>query len=524
MSSGLEFKYGNYDFRPRPRFSVRSSPLKSPDGSGFGVMHTVSLEGDLLLTGTIELDSGIVGVSAKIEQLKDALDQDGRLLAISCNDQPIISGYPTIESYTFDKESDNMVRRASYTIEFQMPTLKRGQDTNPKISGVDPFNSSVKFPEYIESASESWDVEFADERLGFEWTLPDISTTEKFGYKLAVTHSVDVKARLTYTGELGGVGGTPQHNIPWQDARNYATGLLGFDSEFVTLTGVLGLPGSPYFAKFDVFNHFRQVSINKTEGSVRVTETFIVTPSGTDSLPNNAIETFEISVAQNEGLASVNIAGTIEGLASTVYSGVGVLSDGFYVSSSKFSAASGYYNKIKGRLFDRAKVAYFAVTGECFDRPLNAIVRNRSVGMNPLEGSISYDYEFDTATSGCVTGSCVLSQNITIDDTLANDVFASQVVLGRAAGPILQDIGTITARTRSVNVELVTLPPVACTTIAEIYAPVPTGAVEEFIAVVSGDLASSYSQVFVSSQSQSWNFTIGRYSRSISFTYNNCSS
>jgi len=508
MSSGLEFKYGSYNFRPRPLFNLSSEPLKTPDGSGYGMNHSITLNGDIILTGT-QLDSGILGVSDKIEILKDALDHDGRLLVISCNDSPILSGYPTVAGYSVSPEGDNMTFRAGYSIDFNMPTTILG-------SGNDKFNDSAPFPPFVESASETWDVEFADEQTPFDWTLAD-GTQEKFGYKLAVTHSIDVQARIAYTG-------SEVSNTPWKDARDYAIDRLGFDGELVTLTGVLGLPGVDYFSRYDVFNHFRQVSTNKTDGSISIVETFVVTPSGADSLPNNALEDFEISVEQSEGLASVSIVGSIQGLAEITYTGDGGSQEGFYVNAGKFAAASGYYDQIKSRLFDRARTAYLAVTGECFDRSLNPVVKSRSVGINPIEGTISYAYGYDTTTSGCITGDCLLSQNISIDDTLAQDVFASQTVLGRAAGPILQDIGTITANTRTVSVELVTLPPTACNSVTEMYKPVPTGLVHDFIGVISGDLMANYSQVFISSQSQNWNFSIGRYTKTMGFTYTNCSS
>jgi len=508
MSAGLAFSYGSYNFRPRPLMSIKSQPLKTPDGTGYGVVHNISLNGSVLLTGT-QITSGILGVSNKIETLKDALDQDGRLLVVSCGDVPVVSGYPTMDGYSFDTVSDNMTRRATYSIEFTMPTTLLG-------SGNDNFNNGNSFPPFIESATESWDVEFADERTSFDWTLPD-GTAEKFGYKLAVTHNVDVKARIAYTGDA-------VSNVPWKDARDYAIDRLGFDSEVVTLTGILGVPGTAYFSTRDVFNHYRQVSTNKSDGSIKVVETFVVTPEGADSLPNNAMETFDIGLNQSDGLTTVNINGNIEGLATISYTGDGGSQDGYNVSASKFSAASGYYNIIKDRLYDRAKGAYAAVSGACWNRPLSATIRQRAVGINPIEGTISYDYTFDTATTGCITGTCIISQSVTIDDQLDNEVIAEQVILGRAAGPIIQDIGTITARVRTVNVELVTLPPTDCSTVANMYAPVPTGAVDDFIAIISGDLWLSYGQVFVVGQNQTWDLTAGRYTKSKSFKYTNCSS
>lgn len=505
MASTLTFKYGDYNFRPRPLLSINSRPLKTPDGTGYGVIHDISLEGSLITTGT-EIDSGILGVFDKVEIMKDALDHDGKLLVISCDDEPIISGYPTVEGYSIDKSSDNYTREAKYKIDFNIPTTILG-------SGNDAFNSSV-YPPFVESCNESWDVELRDDRMPFDWTLTD-GTVEKFGYIAAVTHTVDVKARIAYTGDR-------VSNVPWEDAKKYATGKLGFDNDFVSLTGVLGLPGGGYFTDSDVFNNYRQVSTNKTDGNIRVTETFLVCPSGPNSLPNNAIETFDISHSQDGGTVNVSINGEIQGLVDVVYTGGGS-SNGLHVKTSKYAAATGYFDTVKGRMFDRAKTAYTGIAEECFNRPLNPQVKSRTVGLNPIEGTVSYSYNYDTRTSGCITGSCILSQNITIDDTLQTDVFASQTVLGRAAGPILQDIGTTTARVRTVNIELVTLPPTGCGSMTYIYKPVPTGAVQEFINVVSGDLLTNYSQVFVSSNSQNWNFTQGRYNKSVAFTYNNCS-
>ena len=502
----LIFKYGNYEFKPKPLFNIAVTPLKTPDGVGYGKEFTISLEGDLLSTGN-QIDSGIAYLfNKKISDLNDAFNHDGKLLLLTCDNKAIISGYPTIENFNIEKQSDNYTRWAKYTAELKMPSLKGSS------GGL--FNNSI-IPPYIESCSETWDVEFQDERMPFTWNIgTGTPITEKFGYKVAVTHNIDVKAKIAYTGNM-------IHREVWKDAKDYAETKLGFDNEFFTLTGILGLPGteSNYFTKYDVFNNYRQVSTDKTNGSIKVTETFVVTPSGQNSLPNNAIETFDISTNQSEGIITVDIQGQIDGLCKISYTG-----DGFHIKSTKFAAASGYYNKIKSRLYDRANKVYTATLDGCFakNRKLNKIVKQRTIGFNPLQGTISYSHQYDNSPMSCITGECILSQSITIDDTYPHDLFASQTVLGRAAGPILQDLGTITNASRNINIEIVTLPPTGCGTIEELYKPVPTGQVEGFIDAVYNDIASQFSQVFVENNSQSWNFTVGRYTRSISFAYINC--
>ncbi|MDC1406433.1 hypothetical protein N8314_02675, partial [Akkermansiaceae bacterium] len=144
-------------------------------------------------------------------------------------------------------------------------------------------------------------------------------------------------------------------------------------------------------------------------------------------------------------------------------------------------------------------------------------------GVNPLQGTISYSYNFDNTPQGCITGACILSQNITIDDQLAADIFATQVILGRQQGPLLQDINTSTAKVKTVSVEVVTIPPTSCVSLEQINKTNPSGQVHSFIELVHNALAMEYSQVFTSSNSESWAFSQGRYTKNISFTYNNCS-
>ena len=152
-------------------------PLKTNDGSGYGILHQISLEGTILLSGADSLNSGIKGLTKNIDQFKKALDHDGKPLVAYCRTPSdtspeagpdiadwnlVLSGYPTIGGYTIESP-DNYTRRANYTVDFTMPTLFSGSYT-----GADPFNSGrapASPPPFIESVSESWDVEFKDERM-----------------------------------------------------------------------------------------------------------------------------------------------------------------------------------------------------------------------------------------------------------------------------------------------------------------------------------------------------------------------
>jgi hypothetical protein len=493
------FKYGDYEFDPKPAFSINVDNLKTPDGSGYGRKYTVDIEGSLLLQPNQAI-SGVVGVFQKIEDLKDALNQDGKLFIVSCNDNPIISGYPIIgESLSVEKREDNFARRADYKFAFEMPTLTGGD------SG-DHFNNSI-IPPFIESASESWSVDFEEERMPFDWSLSG-NFVEKFGYKLAITHDVDVQARAAYDSSENLIE-------PWKSAKSYAETRLGFDNDMVTLTGILGIPrpDNNYFTAFDVFNQYRNVQIDKSNGSVKVSETFIVTPSGSNSLPNNAIETFSIDVNKEEGITSVSIDGEIQGLAKITYDPSGI----FKQESSKFAAASGYYKLVEStnRFYLRSNRAYQLAKDNCDNQNLSHLYTSKAVGLNPIDGTITYNYNFDNNIR-CFTDPCIVSQNITIDDSLKQDVFAEQVVIGRAIGPIIQDINTKTARTRTVTVEIVTRPSTGC---SSYYDASFTGNVESLINTILNQVSGVQ---FVSENRQNWNITNGRYTRTKGIVYGEC--
>ena len=511
--SDIVFKYGDYRFKPAPVFSVQTEYLKTPDGRGFGQLNTLSCQGHLILTGQ-DLSLGITGLFNKyIGDLKQALNADGKLLLIHCGEpatrgNTIISGFPTIESFNIENKSDNFTRRADFTLDFKLPGFTG-------VSG-DAFNR-CKFPPFIETVSESWDVEIKDEQF------PVLYEGVRSPVALNVTHSLDVTARLVYTG-------VEKTNNLFEDAKRYATGIFnsgtynGLTEGEIRMTGLLTAPSG------QAFNQVRQVSCNKTEGTINVTENFVFMGTGSilgQPMPRGAIETFDLNVNIAEGLTTVSVQGEVQGLASINYREGGISSP----DVTSWEAAEAYYSAIEPYIISRASGAYSmsGISGCGTRGRLNPVARSRTIGSNPIAGTISYDYEFNNTPAACITGECILSQNISIDDQLATDIFASHVALGRKLGPVLQDIGTTTAHVRSLSIELVTTPATGCTGYSKdsvgggIWKPVPTGQIDNLISSVANDLTNRYDQVFTGTNTENWNFTQGRYTRSVAWTYTKCS-
>src|SRR5690606_3496765 len=135
----------------------------------------------------------------------------------------------------------------------------------------------------------------------------------------------------------------------------------------------------------------------------------------------------------------------------------------------------------------------------------------------------TYTYEYDDRPCNFVTGA--LSEVITINDNDPTDVFASLTVLGRAAGPILQDIGTVTAATREVSIELVMAIPTGCDSgnCGVLITSSPRNQVNNLLCCLEGELTDAYNQVFKSQDTSSWSPKTGRYTRTVQWTYTNCS-
>src|SRR5690606_38160886 len=121
-----------------------------------------------------------------------------------------------------------------------------------------------------------------------------------------------------------------------------------------------------------------------------------------------------------------------------------------------YENAVSYYNALisSSRIYYRGN-AISGLTLNNSNPPLNSIVTH-----NPLLGQISYSYEYDDRPTNCVNGA--LSETLTIIDNNPTDIFASLMILGRQAGPLLQPMNTFSSATREISVEVVMDPNSTC--------------------------------------------------------------
>ena len=349
-----------------------------------------------------------------------------------------------------------------------------------------------------------------------------------------------------------------------------------------------------------LYNHVRTTNFSISEGLYAVNETWLAMPTGVRFLEN-----YDIDVSTDASfIKTVSVKGEIQGLylkemdtltgGNTVPTGnrIDIIDDDLTTSTlssqsaslnqtsnkaevakNKFeNALSGYMDHVKPIIYQRANIGlnnrYYneywldqttsqdtgtrpfgsgppdpnaaQIRNPIYvkEQPLNVIPVSTSEAHNIQKGTISYNYQFDNKRNIC-TG--VLSSNVTVDTNFPTDVFAEAFVLGRALGPVLQDLGTITSAKKSISIEVKVIPPrdidgysmnnVSCPLYVggNIYQTI-TGIANSLKPYGDQTTALGYKnnklnqagQVYTSTDSENWNPIDGSYNIQVSYTYQPC--
>lgn len=264
------------------------------------------------------------------------------------------------------------------------------------------------FTEYISASEESWNIE-TDE--------PE-DLTKPRTYRL--THTVSAVGKKFFDS----VGAS---RPAWEQAREYVLPRLGFDTTIALSSGVNNLPSF-----YGGYNHVRSENIDETNGSFAVTETWLLA-SGT------ALEDFTVQtrIDISDGKKHVTIDGSVVGLEQR--------DSNLNLVTSKYDNAVAKFNVVEGLLLNRAQT-YSGYN-------LNGTAVGKTVGRNPIAGSINYSYEYDTRLGFFVSG--VISESISMTNSFDNDIFAVIPILGRARGSLIQLLDTKQPVERNISIELV---------------------------------------------------------------------
>lgn len=479
--------YGSYNFTPVPFLRIAKEYGKTSDGTRIGTIYRTTLNGTLVNTNP----GGLNSVMSGQDMLKSGLAIDGQLFLLQCNSGTVLSCYPRINSINFETSDNNWVYTCPYSIEIEF---------DDQIAPPSSLSDGAVQPPYIQSATEEWNIEFADDKNYYDW-----GGTDKPPYQLRMTHNVSAVGKRHY-------GASGLRKEAWKEARDYVVTKLGFDYSVLASSGSLNIATG----LFAPYNHVRSNNINETDGSYGVSESWLVINSGTLASPNYAaIEDFTVTTKQSieKDLVTVNIEGTVQGLEARSF---GTSPGDYSITRTKDTNAANYYSsKVVPLLYGRCSTEY----------AMNTSPVSQSYAVNPVAGTYTYSFEYNNRPSNCITGA--LTESIVINDNNPTDVFATLTVLGRTNGPILQGMGTVTASTREVSIECVMSRVTGCPTSSglahALIAASPKNQVKDLLCAFQSDLQANYGYVYKNADSEKWEPKEGRYSRQVTWTYQQCS-
>lgn len=475
-------------------------------------------------------NSKLDAIFSKQRAIKALFAMDGQRLEIMPihGDEPAIICYPRIISIDFAEGL--YINRSDYTITMEADTLLNknltvDEDGNPVddslrpvISGPNDGFSTQQIialsGAFIESFSETWNIEVDDERAE--------SLSQPRTY--VITHSISAQGKTHHFPDGGGVSKI----LAWQNAKNYVVNNLLSKSGISDYPNTMPLPypsvnnslGSGtvnLINSYRGFNHTRTEDVDVAGGSFSVTETFLLA-SGT------AYENHSMSVSTDIESAFVNVSidGTVTGLNEVSPSGYG---------AGVATMPSGAYDNALKKYYEISRSGQFGLTSDIYRRANNTVAfelnsqpKSVSLGLNEYNGEITYSLEFDNRPTNIVSGT--MSEGISINDTYPGDIFATIPVIGRATGPILQYIGSRTEYKRDVQLDLqmdytdihyasgrglvVQRPSVVEPTRTQI---------RTLIKSLSPENEPGVRKYFIAPPTESWNPKTGSYNFSISWTY-----
>ena len=276
---------------------------------------------------------------------------------------------------------------------------------------------------------------------------------------------------------------------------------IGFDASIITSSGVHNLPS--YYVGL---NHVRSENIDQQGGNYSVTENWVLA-SG------YATENFSLNVSDEleSPYKTVSLEGTVTGYEER--------NNNMQTVSSKWDNALTKYNSISNLAFIRAQ--------QFSGLSLNIIPTTERVGRNPIQGVIDYNFEYDTRPMTLIEG--VKSESINVGDNIGGELFASVFVLGRAAGPVLQDLSTKPANTRTLSIEIVVEPSGytdrTVATIKNLLLNQKPSQIEPYKTSIQNVIDAvnpnnnGFSTVFQEQPQENWEFREGRYSYNTTWTY-----
>lgn len=405
-------KYNNSHIAPVSNVSIASTYAPDRNGRCISPTYNISLNGYLLANRGSPTSSGTFSDSITQDDC-ESIDATGylnslltkhcalttlfsnqyKLLQLGTTTSPSkLTAYPRVVDLTIDDTTN--FNYWPYTVNFEAENLYCGE------SGTPIWDSGCSI---VKSYDDNWDISYDEAEV-----------TAEYGHNrlFRISHTISAVGAVTMTSGI-------MDNEPWENAKSFVQSNSSTNAVIpATCIEGFAFSGDVSAISTNLYNFYETHTINKTEGSYSVTESWIY------SL-NPYIENYTVSVEESEedAYASVGIDGTIRGFEKRVNGAVPASGSKFYNAKTRFNsllASSGFLD-IAGTLSGKTLDPYFS---------------NGSVGRNVFNGEITYSYRFRERPNRLLPSA--KREKITVSNTWGEDIYANLTILGR--GELLQPI------------------------------------------------------------------------------------
>ena len=439
-------------------------------------------------TQLVPMDHHATALISKQRALRALFAQDGQRLEITdlSEDQPAVICFPRLTNIDFSEGP--YVLRSDYTINLEADILFHRDDAALNVDQEGTFipHASGEFASlldtpvagiteedlvvemsgaFIADFSEDWSIE-VDENGETYTDANGVTQIRPKSYR--ISHSLNATGKKHYMMKEN----ESVEKIPaWESARKFVTQRLHKDavpSGYPNIYGQISSGVINLMDDYGGFNCVRTENVSESAGTFSVTENWFLA-SGT------AFENYNINLSTSNSapFVSVNIDGNIKGLSTItpsgeMYGGIGLGGPvgGFPQSlapapppATPTTAQTPYQNAVR-KYNTISNSGLFGVGSDIYRRAnnmvavqLNSQPLSVSIGSNEYTGELSYSLAFDNRPTNIISGAIV--ETLQVSDTYPGDVFAIVPVIGRATGPILQNIGGRTEYKRDVSLNLV---------------------------------------------------------------------
>jgi hypothetical protein len=470
--------YRGNAFIPAPFFTIAREEVLAEDGRLLKYVYPISIRGTLAtdkgspnsagafwtLSGSppdesIPAAGRFTAILKKQEAIRHLFAVSGGTLEIQGNDgfTPFKCN-PRVKRVTFadaQGKGVNWTEACEYTVELEADCV-HGLLYGDECAGV--------VGAQVSRASNEWNVELVDEA--------------KQTYRL--THAVSATGTRHYD-ETGALT-----KEAWEQARDYVLGLVSGGVGLGLVPDRMSAPAVLDATALQAFNYVRSQSVNELAGTFAATETWVCyDPKGEPPAVNDY--TVEQRYARADNRTTVTVQGTITGLQ------VG--------NNSTYAVATTRWQNARDKWLTKVLPFMLSTAQNTVGVSLNPVPVEATFGFNENAGVVTYRYGFDDRPTPVVPGA--VSEVLTVTDQNAADVFARVPVLGRPYGPVLQGLGTVTEKKRTITIEVL-MPP----SNTGFLAAAPNTDLTVLELAPAGGLA-----LFLEEDQVSWTPNTGRYTR-----------